>query len=197
MVANEYLQFYCLIGPEHLQCGSWNVLRTLMTTIFSSLKCFMRKISLILIRNKDVYWKLHAYLRRNRFTTKRARYSTRSLLWSCRNNVRFALIHSKRVLFCFLRAHAWIKQNLTMINKVFRIPKYDKRTTTILNFLCKSNSKYELDDRNSIPARGRFFSSQLYIDRLHSPLDILLSSYQRVLPTMVKRPDHETELTSI
>lgn len=52
MVANEYRQFYCLMGPEHLQCGPWNVLRTLMTKAFSSLKCFMRKISLILIRKK-------------------------------------------------------------------------------------------------------------------------------------------------
>ena len=84
-----------------------------------------------------------------------------------------------------------------MINKVLRIVKHDKRTTTILNFLCKSNSKYELGDRSSIPARGRFFSSQLYLDWLHRRLDLLLSSYQRVLPSRVKRPDHETELTSI
>ena len=64
--------------------------------------------------------------------------------------------------------------------------KHDKRTTS------KSNSKYELGDRSSIPARGIFFSSQLYLDRLHSSLDPVLSSYQGVLPTRVKRPDHET-----
>jgi len=75
-----------------------------------------------------------------------------------------------------------------MMIKVLLILKHDKRKITILNFLCKYNSKYELDDRSSIPARDGFFSSQLYLDRFHSPLDLVL-----VLPT---RPD-ETELTSI
>jgi len=79
-----------------------------------------------------------------------------------------------------------------MMIKVLRILKHDKRKTTIRNFLCKYNSKYELYDRSSIPARDGVFSSQLYLDRLHSPFDLVL-----VLPTRVKRPDHETELTSI
>lgn len=39
MVAKEYLQYYCLFGPEHIQCGSWNVLRTVMMAVVSSLKC--------------------------------------------------------------------------------------------------------------------------------------------------------------
>jgi hypothetical protein len=79
-----------------------------------------------------------------------------------------------------------------MIINVFRIPKHDKRTTTIRNFHCKSNSKYEPDYRSSIPATDKFFSSQLYLDRLHSPLDLVL-----FLPIRVKRPDYETKLTSI
>jgi len=79
-----------------------------------------------------------------------------------------------------------------MMIKVLRILKQHKRKTTIRNFLCKYNSKYHLDDRSSIPARDGFFSSQLYLERLHSPLDLVL-----VLPTRVKRPDNETELTWI
>jgi hypothetical protein len=53
---------------------------------------------------------------------------------------------------------------------------------------------YVLDDRGSIPGRGkRFYSSPLHPDRLWFPPILLSNGYRGVLYLEVKRSDHDAD----